>query len=87
MGFIDDHQVKRIKVASTLVNALNASDQDRRIRVTLLEASGIQTDFDVWTQAPDLVRVLFEQFFNVGQDQHTPVPLPNGIQCDLRKHE
>nr|WP_231604881.1 hypothetical protein [Crateriforma conspicua] len=68
MGFVDNNQIEGIKVACSFVNTLNAGNEDRRIGVSLFQASRIQANLDLGAQMADLVGVLLKQFFHVGED-------------------
>ena len=85
--FIYDDKVECIQLAGLVVNALNPGDNDLLRGVAALESGGINADFQFWTELADLVGILFQQFLDMGKDQHASIPFFHGILCDLSEDQ
>ena len=85
--FIHNHKVKGIQLAGLVVHALNSGDNDLLRGVAALESGGIDADFQFWTELADLVGILFQQFLDMGKDQHASIPFFHGILCDLSENQ
>ncbi len=85
---IDQDQIEGVQVGGAAVDALNASDDDRMLGVAASQTRRVHPDAvpQVRGHRVQLFDGLFEQFLDVREDQHTPVPLAYGITADRRHH-
>ena len=87
MGLIYNHKVEGIQLASLVVYALNPGDNDLLRGVAAPESGGIDADLQLRAEFADLVGILFQQFLDMGKDQHASIPFFHGILCDLSENQ
>ena len=85
--FIHDDKVKGVQLAGLVVHALNPGDNDLLRGVAAPESGGIDADLQFRTEFADLVGILFQQFLDMGKDQHASIPFFHGILCDLSENQ
>ena len=85
---VNEDQVEAVQFGRPAVYALDARDDNRVFRVTAPHARRIDTDPvpQIRGHRVQLLDRLFEQFLDVSQDQHAPVPLLDRVAADRRHH-
>ena len=87
MGLIYNHKIEGIQLAGLVVYALNSGDNDLLRGVAAPESGGIDADLQLRAEFADLVGILFQQFLDMGKDQHASIPFFHGILCDLSENQ
>jgi len=88
-AFVQKNQIKGIELRCTLVDRLDASHDDRVIRVAALEPRRVDADPapQVRGHGMELLDGLLEQLLHVGEDQHAAVPAFDCITADCREDQ
>ena len=84
MGLVHDQQVAPAEEFRLVVDALDAADDDRLLRVPAAESGAVDADRDAGAELRDLVGVLLQQLADVRKDHHAAVPVLHGVRRDLR---
>ena len=86
MRFVDDDKVKLPQFACPAVDRLDSGDDALLLRLPAVKPGGIDADVAIGKNRRDLVHRLLEQFPDVRQNQHPPLPAAYGVADDGRQN-
>ena len=81
--FINQNEIKRAEVAGFVIHGLDSGDDHLFQGVAGFQPCGENADFQFRAECTDFPGVLFQQLFDVRQNENTSIPVFDGVRNDF----